>query len=127
MPVTIEGVVISGRRLGRTLGVPTANIDASTAEAANGAYVATIEGLGATRGGVASLGTRPTVEAMGARLLEVHIFDWEEDIYGRHVRITLLHKLHDEVKFDSLAALTQQMRRDIDDARRMLAARRLER
>ena len=64
---------------------------------------------------------------MGARLLEVHIFDWEEDIYGRHVRITLLHKLHDEVKFDSLAALTQQMRRDIDDARRMLAARRLER
>jgi riboflavin kinase/FMN adenylyltransferase len=67
--------------------------------------------------GVASLGTRPAVERDGRLLLEVHLFDFDEPIYGRLVRIEFLHKLRDERNFDSIAALTDQIRRDAQDAR----------
>ena len=70
--------------------------------------------------GVASLGNRPTVE--GTRtLLEVYIFDFDRQIYGRHLQVSFLHKLRDQAKFDSLEALVAQIERDVDAARAWFA------
>ena len=70
--------------------------------------------------GVASIGNRPTVD--GTRtLLEVYIFDFDQDIYGRHLQVSFLHKLRDQVKFDSLEALTAQIERDVAEARAWFA------
>src|SRR5437588_864350 len=71
--------------------------------------------------GVASLGTRPTVGGVEP-LLEAHVFDFSGDLYGRELEVEFAAKLRDEACFASLAALTAQMRRDADDARRILAA-----
>ena len=77
--------------------------------------------------GVASLGVRPTVEDAGRVLLETHCFDWptalgSEGGYGRLIRVDLLHKLRDEARYDGLDALTRAIARDVEDAKRLLAA-----
>ena len=66
---------------------------------------------------VASVGRRPTVKENAAPLLEVHLFDWNGDLYGRHLRVTFLHKLRDEQKYDSLDALRAAIGRDADQAK----------
>jgi riboflavin kinase / FMN adenylyltransferase len=73
------------------------------------------------RAGVASLGTRPTVDG-SAWLLEVHVFDFQGDLYGREIEVEFVAKLRDEERFASLAALTAQMQRDGGEARRILNA-----
>lgn len=117
----IEGLVISGQRLGGTLGFPTANIIADSFKAQNGVYIAKVEGLDKTHHGVANLGTRPTI-GTSKRLLEVHILDLNEDIYGRRLRVTLLSRLRDETKFESLEALAEQIHCDIGRCRDYLAS-----
>ena len=79
-----------------------------------------VGGLGpALLDGVASVGTRPTIDGTEL-LLEVHIFDFDQDIYGKYIRVEFVQKLRDEVKFADLEALTQQMHVDAAEARQIL-------
>ena len=123
-PYTISGHAIHGRKLGRELGFRTLNLRFAHARpAAMGIFVVRVHGLGtAPVPGVASLGVRPTVEDAGRVLLEVHCLHWPPGLgldegYGRVLRVELLHKLHDERRYDSLDALKAGIARDTDDAR----------
>ena len=122
-PYAISGRVQHGRKLGRDLGFRTLNLRFGHARpAAMGIFVVRVHGLAsAPLAGVASLGVRPTVEDAGRVLLEVHCLDWPATLgidgaYGRPVRVDLLHKLHDELKYDSLEALREGIARDRADA-----------
>jgi riboflavin kinase / FMN adenylyltransferase len=125
-PWEIEGRVERGEQLGRKLGFPTANLSLGDyLEPARGIYAvkAGIDEGRATRwrDGVASLGTRPTVN--GTRLqLEVFLFDFAGDLYGRHLRVALIEYQRPEVRFPSLEALTAQIGADAELARQILAA-----
>ncbi|WP_088280305.1 bifunctional riboflavin kinase/FAD synthetase [Ideonella sp. A 288] len=129
-PYSISGHVVHGRKLGRELGFRTLNLAfGHPRPAAQGIFVVRVEGLGGrTLAGVASLGVRPTVEDAGRVLLEVHCLDWPDGLgaeagYGQVVRVELLHKLHDERRYDSLDALREGIARDTADARDWFARR----
>ncbi len=121
---SISGRVAHGDKLGRRLGFPTANVPLRHRPAVSGVFAVQVHGL-AERPlpGVASLGVRPTVKAGARPLLEVFIFDWEGEIYGRRIRIDLLHKLRDEARYESLERLTRQIHDDVAEARAFFAAR----
>lgn len=122
-PWDIDGVVVHGAERGRAIGVPTANIDPEVELAiAPGIYAVTlsVEG-GPAMPAVASLGTNPTFVEAGRLVLEVHVLDWDGEIYDRRVRTTFVARLRDELKFDSVAALVAQIQRDIASARAALA------
>ena len=122
-PYSVAGTVVSGRRLGRELGFPTANIafEQPVALPANGIYAVRAEWDGESHPAVASLGVRPTVENGPApRLLEVYVMDWSGDLYGRRFNTTFIQRLREERRFDGLNALKQQIARDVQDARAML-------
>lgn len=118
-PYRICGRVAHGDKRGRTIGFPTANIDLHRrVSPLRGVFAVTVSGLGAALvPGVANIGTRPTVEGDTRYLLEVHLFDFEREIYGEHVEVEFRHKLRDERKFDSFEALRQQILRDASQAR----------
>ncbi len=121
-PYTIEGRVAHGAKLGRNLGYPTANIRLKRVPPVSGIFAVRVHGLGpAPREGVASLGVRPTVESKGVPLLEVFIFDFDENIYGRRIAVEFVHKLRDEERFSDLATLTRQIGLDADNARAWFA------
>lgn len=136
-PYSISGHVVHGKKLGRTLGFRTLNLPFNHDKpAAMGIFAVRTQGLltddanGAYIDGVASLGVRPTIEDAGRVLLEVHCLDWPEakldpgaldSAYGKIVRVELLHKLHDERKYDGLDALTQGINQDCVDARAFFA------
>ena len=122
----ILGTVVEGRRLGRTIGFPTANLSAHNEQfPPNGVYAVEVLRNGdAPLRGVANIGVRPTVtEAGGERLIEVHIFDFDEPLYGTDVEIVFRHFLRPEQKFPSLDALRAQIARDADKARAALSRR----
>ena len=127
---SVSGHVVHGRRLGRELGYPTLNLRfGHPRPAASGIFVVRVHGLGAPLDGVASLGVRPTVEAAGEVLLEAHCFGWPAALgarggYGCCVRVELLHKLHDERRYETIGALEEGIAQDEADARAWLAARR---
>jgi riboflavin kinase/FMN adenylyltransferase len=129
-PYAISGHVVHGRKLGRDLGFRTLNLRfPSHRPAAQGIFVVQVHGL-ADRPlpGVASLGVRPTVEDAGRVLLEVHCLEWPEGVaieggYARILRVDLLHKLHDERRYDGLEALRAGIAQDVVDARDWFAAR----
>ncbi|MFQ6005897.1 MAG: bifunctional riboflavin kinase/FAD synthetase [Woeseia sp.] len=118
----MSGKVVEGNHLGRRLGFPTANINPDRRQVAlMDIFAARVMGLGdETLDGVASLGTRPTVDGTKP-LLEVHIFDFDEDIYDEHIHVEFVEKLRDEEKFADLDALTDQMHLDAAQAREILA------
>lgn len=118
----IEGRVVRGRRLGRVLGYPTANLHLPRGTPPlSGIFATRVHGLGpAALPGVSSLGTRPTVGGVEP-LLETHIFDFDADIYTRRIGIEFVAKLRDELKFEDLDALVAQMHRDSAQARQILA------
>lgn len=118
-PYSISGHVIHGDKVGRQLGYPTANIHMLHARPPLfGIYAVKLRGLGAhDLPGVASLGVRPTVKQDARPLLEVHLFDFDQQIYGRHVRVLFLHKIRDEAKFPDLETLKQQIGADEQAAR----------
>ncbi|MGA2043917.1 MAG: bifunctional riboflavin kinase/FAD synthetase [Roseiarcus sp.] len=119
----VAGVVIAGRRLGRTLATPTANIALEPSNRlAHGIYAVEVVVEGARYGGVASFGTRPTVDD-GAPLLETFLFDFDGDLYGRVIEVAFVARIRDEAKFDSLDALAAEMARDKGRAREILARR----
>jgi len=123
-PYSIVGTVIEGRKLGRALGFPTANIalDASN-RLAHGIYAVEVLFDGARRDAVASYGTRPTVDN-GAPMLEVFLFDFSDDLYGKTLEVVFAAHLRPERKFDTLMALKGQMDEDAAAARALLKARR---
>lgn len=125
-PWSICGRVLHGRRLGRTLGFPTLNVRIPFERpAVSGVFVVRAHGLRDTPvEGVASLGTRPAVERDGRLLLETHLFDFDEVVYGRLVRIEFVARLRDERGFDSLDALRAQIALDAQAAREHFAAQR---
>ena len=132
-PYSVSGHVTHGRKLGRGLGASSEGGDDGFRtlnlrfpfhrSAAAGIYVVRVHGLsGQAINGVASLGVRPTVEDAGRILLETHCLDWpaglgREGVYGKLVRVELLHKLRDEARYDGLDALTAAIRQDVVNAR----------
>jgi riboflavin kinase / FMN adenylyltransferase len=127
-PYAISGHVVHGRKLGRELNCRTLNLRFSHWKpAASGIFVVRVHGLGdSALTGVANLGVRPSLDANdvngGQVLLETHCLDWPAHLgaeggYGKIIRVELLHKLHDERKYDGLEALQQGIRQDCEDAR----------
>lgn len=118
----IPGRVVRGKQLGRTLGYPTANLRfGGKRPPMHGIFATWVHGVGDhPRASVSSLGTRPTV-AGKEPLLEAHLFDFDGDLYGRRIGIEFVAKLRDELKFDGLPALVEQMDRDAAEARGILA------
>jgi riboflavin kinase/FMN adenylyltransferase len=118
-PYFISGRVVHGDKTGRKLGYPTANIQMKhNKPPLSGIFAVELHGLGAKPWpGAASLGVRPTVKQNGKPTLEVHLFGFSGEIYGRHVRVDFLHKLRDEMKFANLEALTAQIAADVEQAK----------
>ncbi len=121
----MSGGVVHGDARGRSIGFPTANIyvhgprrDKPPALIPlTGVYVVDVFGLDTEpMQGVANIGTRPTVDGRHS-LLEVHILDYDEDIYGRHIQVEFLKKLRNECRFESVEVLTRQIQRDVEHAR----------
>ena len=124
-PYSIGGRVVRGDGLGRQLGFPTANVRIRhNRPPLSGIFAVEVAGAGAgVLRGVASLGVRPTVKQAAEPVLEVYLLDFSADIYGRRVRVDFLRKFRDEQKFADLAALTQQIGRDVADARVFFSTR----
>jgi riboflavin kinase/FMN adenylyltransferase len=116
---SISGHVIHGDKVGRELGYPTANVQMQHDKPPlSGIYAVKLSGLQTgDLAGVASLGVRPTMKNNGAPTLEVHLFDFDQDIYGQHVRVHFLKKLRDEEKFPDLETLKHQIALDEKAAR----------
>jgi riboflavin kinase/FMN adenylyltransferase len=122
-PFVMDGKVQYGNQLGRTLGYPTANIHLHQRVSPVQGIFAVRVGLGESEcswPGVASLGVRPTVNQVSQPLLEVHLFDFEGDLYGRRMAVEFVAKLRDEQKFDGLEPLKAQMALDSSAAREVL-------
>ena len=114
-PYTISGKVVEGDKRGRQMGFPTANIHMKhTRPALTGVYAVKL----GNRNGVANLGIRPTVAGIPKLLLEVHLLDFEGDLYGRQVEVIFIEKLREEQKFSGLPALKAAIHNDIEQARR---------
>jgi riboflavin kinase/FMN adenylyltransferase len=131
-PYAISGHVVHGRKLGRELNCRTLNLRFTHWKpAASGIFVVRVHGIAAEPlAGVANLGIRPSIDPNdvngGRVLLETHCLDWpahlgDEGGYGKIIRVELLHKLHDELKYDGLDALMQGIHKDCADARAWLA------
>ncbi|HUG63419.1 MAG TPA: bifunctional riboflavin kinase/FAD synthetase [Methylomirabilota bacterium] len=115
-----DGVVVNGEKRGRTIGYPTANVRlAPEVRLAHGIYAVVAEFGGERRHGVASYGRRPTFDN-GAAVFETYVFDFSGDLYGETMTVTPVARLRDEMKFDNVAALVEQMDRDSAEARAML-------
>lgn len=121
---SMSGRVVHGQQLGRALGFPTANIPVKRRKTAtSGIFAVRVRGLReGLLEGVANLGTRPTVGGGGSTLLEVFIFDFDREIYGRYLDVEMIARLREELKFPDLESLIVQMHLDVADARAALAA-----
>jgi len=110
-PYSISGKVIHGNKLGRVIGFPTANIHMfHNRPPLKGVFAVKLR----ENFGVANLGTRPTIGGISKLHLEVHLFNFSDDLYGQHVHITFLKKIRDELKFDSIDELKKQISIDIE-------------
>jgi riboflavin kinase/FMN adenylyltransferase len=119
---SISGRVVHGAKLGRALGFATANVQLKhNRPPLGGIFAVRVAGVGAApRDGVASLGVRPTVHADGRPVLEVHLFDFDGDLYGAHLTVEFLAKIRDEERYADLDTLKAQIARDCDAARALL-------
>ena len=122
-PYRMSGKVILGDRVGRKLGYPTANVNLHRKQSpVMGIFAVRVSGAGwGPLDAVASIGTRPTF-GNNKPLLEVHIFDFDKDIYGEYIHVDFVARLRSEEKFDDVDALVEQMHRDSKRAREILAA-----
>lgn len=120
-PWAVQGRVVEGQKLGRTLGFPTANLTlGDLVEPRNGVYAVRASVDGQTYNGVANFGRRPTVGAE-APLLETNLFDFRGDLYGKELEVAFIDFIRDEQKFDGLDALKSQIGKDCEAARAILA------
>ena len=122
----VSGLVVKGDQRGRTIGFPTANLQAeSVMPPSDGVYAVVARDLGAPERviqlGIANLGTRPTFAA--GRSLEVYLFDFDRDIYGSQLRVGFVERVRGERRFSGVDELRAQIERDCEQARRLLAAR----
>ncbi len=122
-PYAMSGHVIHGKKIGRTIGFPTVNLRiAHQRPAMTGIFVVRVHNLtDRPLPAVASLGLRPTVDDSGRSLLEVHIFDYDQDCYGKLVAVEFLTKLRDEERYIDLPTLTLAIERDVVQARNYFA------
>lgn len=124
-PYSLSGKVVEGRKLGRVMGFPTANIEPDSSYKlvpSNGVYAVEVLLGNARYKGVLSIGTNPTVNNDGRpRSVEVYIFDFETDIYGSQISVVFRKKLRDEIRFESTDALVKQMTYDKHNALQTLA------
>jgi riboflavin kinase/FMN adenylyltransferase len=122
-PYLLRGFVIEGNRLGRTIGFPTANIFIEEQDKLipkNGVYAVFAYIEGERYKGMLNIGIRPTVTNDKRRTIEVHIFDFNNDIYGKTVRIELISYLREEVKFNGIESLIEQLKKDEVKSRKVL-------
>jgi riboflavin kinase/FMN adenylyltransferase len=125
-PAFLQGVVVEGDHRGRELGYPTANLrfDYVPALPPRGVYTGRVNvlerGVGPDHPALVSIGTRPTFHDAGRLLVEVHLLDYDGDLYGAVLELQLLHRLRDELRFESAETLVAQMHRDEADARARL-------
>jgi riboflavin kinase/FMN adenylyltransferase len=119
-PYSISGRVVRGDQLGRKLGFPTANVQMKhNRPPLTGIFAVKLQDdTGAAQRGVASLGIRPTVKQQGQPVLEVHVLDFDGDLYGRQVRVDFLHKFRDEEKYADLETLKRQIAIDVENTKR---------
>jgi riboflavin kinase / FMN adenylyltransferase len=119
-PFMVEGVVVKGDQRGRELGFPTANFvpDDRLAIPGHGVYAAFADGVPAA----VNVGVRPTFETGRGVLIETHLIDRSEDLYGRTLRVAFVERLRGEKRFPSADDLVAQMQRDVDDAKRVCAS-----
>ena len=122
-PYRMSGKVIVGERVGRKLGYPTANVNLNRKQSAvMGIFAVRVTGADwGPLDAVASIGTRPTFGGIKP-LLEVHIFDFDRDIYGEYIHVDFIGRLRSEEKFDDVDKLVEQMHRDSELAKEILAA-----
>ena len=121
-PYRLSGYVTHGDGRGRTIGFPTANLVLAPGLLlpARGVYAVRAEVDGVVFDGVANLGVRPTVAVDSRQSFEVHLFDTMQEIYGKRLSVSLVHKIRDEVKFADVNALKEQIARDCATARKLL-------
>ncbi|ROR94752.1 riboflavin kinase/FMN adenylyltransferase [Sinobacterium caligoides] len=118
-PFSISGKVVYGRQLGRTLGVPTANLQLHRLRAPlSGVYAAEVFGASEkAQPAVVNVGTRPTVDDGIKAILEAHLIDFKADLYGKAITVVFRQKIREEKKFDSLQELEQNIKADIETGR----------
>ena len=112
---SLEGVVVAGNRIGRTMGFPTANMqlyEPLKLVPANGAYFVRVDTVGRCLYGMCNIGCRPTVGNGNSRTIETNIFDFDEDIYGLDLKLTFIARIREERRFESLEALKMQLEAD---------------
>ncbi|OPC55214.1 bifunctional riboflavin kinase/FAD synthetase [Elizabethkingia bruuniana] len=109
----VSGTVVAGKKIGRTIGYPTANIDVDSIKLLpkNGAYIVDVELNGQMHKGMLSIGTNPTVNGT-KKTTEVYILDFDQDIYGENITVYFRDYLHDEIKFESLEKLVERLDED---------------
>jgi riboflavin kinase/FMN adenylyltransferase len=121
-PYSINGKVVEGLKLGRTIGYPTANIivdDKYKLIPGDGIYAVKLKYNGSSHNGMLSIGNNPTVDGKG-RSIEVHIFKFDENIYNKELTIYFIERLRDEVKFNNLEELKVQLVKDAEDSHKIL-------
>ena len=117
------GVVVSGNRLGHTIGFPTANMqlyEPLKLVPGNGVYLVKVETLGNVHDGMCNIGVRPTIGSGNTITIETNIFDFDEDIYGLDIRVSFVCKIRNEVKFNDLSLLAAQLEKDKEHCRNIL-------
>ncbi|NJN73165.1 MAG: bifunctional riboflavin kinase/FAD synthetase [Limnothrix sp. RL_2_0] len=124
-PFSLQGTVIKGQQLGRTIGFPTANLDIPSTKflPKYGVYGVQVqrENLKEAQWGILNIGCRPTVDSAASNpTIEVYLFDFAQDIYGENLSLKLLHYLRPEQKFASIQALKEQIQRDCDQTQQLL-------
>lgn len=123
-PYEFSGIVVRGNQVGRTIGFPTANIripESYKLIPDEGVYIVTVHGIDVVYNGMMSIGRRPTLESHGKIALEVHILGFDGDIYGSTIRVELLHKLRDNIRFEGIESLKSQLEADRIQALRYFA------
>jgi riboflavin kinase/FMN adenylyltransferase len=119
-PYTFSGKVVFGQQLGRTIGVPTANLWIPKQRLPiSGVYAVKCQLAGKILNGIANMGIRPTVDG-SKPVLEIHIFNFNKSIYGERLTIEFKNKLRDEKKFDNIDLLKKQILKDINQAKKIL-------
>ena len=120
---SLQGVVVAGNRLGRTIGFPTANMqlyEPLKLIPGNGVYFVKVKTLGNHYYGMCNIGCRPTVGTGNARTIETNIFDFDDDIYGLDLEVTFISRIREEVRFDSLDDLRIQLEKDRNACRTVI-------
>jgi riboflavin kinase/FMN adenylyltransferase len=119
-PYALLGTVVRGQGRGRTLGLPTANLEVSPEKLvpSHGVYAVRTRFGDRVVSGALNIGTVPTFQDEGRRSVEVHLLDWEGDLYGSHLRLEFLSRLRDEQRFPDAAALLAAVRADLAEVRR---------